>query len=881
MLNDLWIRLRSLLRRGMVESEMDDELRFHAERQLEKYLKEGLSTDEAARRVRMTFGGMEQVKEDCRDARGVSLVEDLVQDFRYGWRMLLKSPGFASTALLTIALGIGANAALFSVIYGVLLSPLPFKDASRLVQLNETTPRVGDVSVSYPNFEDWRAGSRTLSEMAAVVPTDFNLTGIGQPEYIRGLAVSPEFLSMTDVQPILGRGFTSGEAAAGVQPVLLLSYSFWQSHFGADRNVIGKVVRLDSQEFSIAGVLPPNFRWTEKCDVMEPLGVWLTKNEDANKRGDRDDLLVVGRLAPGVAIERARAEMEGIASNLAREYPDTNAHYGVKLQSLRDVFSGDLRPAMILLQVASLFVLMVACANVANLFLMRGTARAKEIALRSAIGASGSRIIRQILAESLLVGLLGGAAGVGVAMAAIAGLSHWIPPDTFGGASVAMNSPVLLFSAVLVLVSVFAFGLGPALQAARSSVQVTLKESGKSTATGHRMRWRSLLATGELALALILLIGAGLLIKSLYRLLSVDAGFQPARVLKLDMTLRREQYKTDAGLVAFWQRVLDGVRAIPGVESAALGTGVPLTNEHSRVDITLEGSPPAAPGTYPHPDVHIVSPNYEKTLGISLLAGRGFTDADREGGQQVAMVNVLLAKRLFPGADPIGKRFMFGNFALGDAPKWITIVGVLADTKMYGLGNPARLEVYVPYCQAAPHGMTLLVKSSKEPGPLSAAVRKVVASIDKEQPIFGIATMQEVVDTSVSKPRITLTLLGLFSGLALVLAAVGIYGVISYSVGQREKELGIRIALGAKRGDVLQLVLAQGGKIALGGIVAGLAGSLALTQLMARLLYSVSAFDPVIFSAAALGLASIAMTACYIPARRSMGVDPLVALRQE
>jgi putative ABC transport system permease protein len=347
------------------------------------------------------------------------------------------------------------------------------------------------------------------------------------------------------------------------------------------------------------------------------------------------------------------------------------------------------------------------------------------------------------------------------------------------------------------------------------------------------------------------------------------------------MTLRTAQYKNDAGLVAFWRRVLEGVRAIPGVESASMATGVPLTNDHSRVDITLEGRPAPSPGTYPHPDVHIVSPNYEKTLAIRLLVGRGFTDADRESGQQVAMVNALVAKRLFPRADPMGKRFMFGRLALGDAPKWITIVGVLADTKMYGLGNPARLEVYVPYCQVPPHEMTLLVKSSREPAPLSAAIRQVVASIDKEQPVFGIATMQDLVDSSVSKPRITLILLGLFSGLALVLAAVGIYGVISYSVGQREKELGIRIALGAKRGDVLQLVLAQGGKIALGGIVAGIAGSVALTQLMARLLYSVSAFDPLIFSAAALGLAFIAMAACYIPARRSMGVDPLIALRQE
>jgi putative ABC transport system permease protein len=881
MLNDLWIRLRSLLRRETVESEMEDELQFHSERQLQKYLKEGLSREEAARRVRMAFGGMEQVKEECRDARGVSLIEDLMQDFRYGWRTLLKSPGFASTALLTVALGIGANTALFSVIYSVLLSPQPFKDASRLVQLNETTPKVGDVSVSYPNFEDWRDRSRTFSEMAAVVNTDFNLAGTRQPEHINGLAVSPDFLSITGVHPILGRRFTSAEAKGGTQPVLLLSYSLWQSHFGGDQNVIGKVIRLDSLEFTIIGVLPPKFRWTEECDVMEPIGVWLTKNAAAKDRGDRGDLRVLGRLTPDARIDRARAEMEGIAAALAREYPEANAQSGVKLRSLRDVFAGDLRPAMLLLQVAAFFVLLVACANVANLLLMRGAGRSKEIALRSAIGANSARIIRQILTESLLLGLLGGIAGIGLAVAAIAAFSHLIPQDTLSGATVSVNGSVLLFSAGLVIVSVFAFGLGPALQSTRASVQAELKEGAKSTATGHRMRWRSLLAAGELALALILLVGAGLMIKSLYRLLSVDSGFQAAQVLKVDLSLRTERYKNDSAMVAFWRRVLDGVRPIPGVELAALGTAIPLTDDHSRVDITLEGRPTPSPGNYPHPDVHVVSPNYEKTLAIHLLAGRGFTDDDRENGEKVAMVNALVANRLFPGADPVGKRFMFGRVSLGDAPNWITIVGVLADTKMYGLGNPARLEVYVPFCQFARNDMALLVKSSQEPGRLSAAIRHMVGSIDKEQPVFGIATMQDVVDSSVSKPRTTFILLGLFSGLALVLAAIGIYGVISYSVGQREKELGIRLALGAKRGDVLLLVLVQGGKIALGGIVAGIAASVGLTQLMTKLLYSVSAFDPVIFSSAALGLASVGMAASYIPARRSVRVDPLSALRQE
>ncbi|MGH9592217.1 MAG: ABC transporter permease, partial [Bryobacteraceae bacterium] len=499
------------------------------------------------------------------------------------------------------------------------------------------------------------------------------------------------------VHPIIGRGFTAGEEKAGTQPTLLLSYSLWQSHFGGDRSAIGKVIQLDSRGFTIVGVLPPDFRWTEKYDVVEPIGAWLTKNDAAKDRGDRGDLLVLGRLVSGVGIDRARTEMAGIAATLAREYPRANAQFGVKLEPLGDVFSGDMRPAMLLLQVAAFFVLMVACANVANLFLMRGAARAKEIALRSAIGASRGRIIRQLLTESSLVGLLGGVAGIGLAIAGIAALSRLIPQDTLNGASISVNGSVLLFSAGLVILSVFAFGLGPALQFRNANVQAELKEGAKTTAAGHRMRWRSLLAAGELALALILLVGSGLMIKSLYRLLSVDSGFRTAHVLKLEMSLRTGQYKNDAALIAFWRQTLDGVRAIPGVESASLVTGVPLTDDHSRSDITLEGAPVANPGGHPHPDVHVVSPGYEKTLGIRLLQGRGFTDADRENGLGVAMVNALVAKRLFPGADPIGKRFTFGDLGSDHALAWITIVGVVADTKMYGLANPARLEVYVPF----------------------------------------------------------------------------------------------------------------------------------------------------------------------------------------
>ena len=881
MLHDLFFRVRSVFRRKAVELEMEEELLFSSQRQFEKYLKTGMSSDEARRQVRIDFGGLEQVKEECRDARGVSLLETLAQDLRYGWRTLRKSPAFAAAALFTLALGIGANTAMFSVVYGILLRPLPFRDAARLIVLRETTPKIGDVSVSYPNFQDWRAQSHTFSEMAAVASVGFNMAGGTQPENIRGLAVSPNFLSMAGIEPVIGRGFTRDEEKAGTAPVLLLSYALWQSRFGGDRAVIGRTIRLDSRTVTIVGVLPPDFRWAEKCDVVEPIGVWATNNTNVTDRADRGDLAVVGRLAAGVRLEQARAEMDGIAARLARAYPASNDQFGVKLQPLRESFSGDARLAMLVLLGAAIFVLLVACANVANLFLMRSAVRAKEMALRMAIGASGGRIMRQVLTESFLVALLGGLAGVGIAMAGIPAMARLIPADTLAGASIGMNGAVLLFSAGLVMLSVFVFGMAPAVHSARGNVCADLKDGGKATSGGGRNRWRGLLAASEVALALILLVGAGLMMKSLYRLLTVDSGFRAERVLKMKMGLRTAQYGKDAAVIDFWQQLLDRVRSLPGVDAAAVGTAIPLTGDHWRTDITVEGAAFLMPGGRPHPDTHIVSPGYEKTLGIRLLRGRGFRDADRENAPGVALVNATLAQRLFPGVDPVGKRFVFGPWESNRAPNWITIVGVLADTKMYGLANPARLEVYVPFRQMAANEMALLVKSSIEPAALVSAIHRAVTSIDKEQPIFEIATMQEVVNASVSTRRITLILLGLFSGLALVLAAIGIYGVVSYSVAQRAREIGIRMALGAHRGDVLRLVLAQGGKMSLTGIAIGTIASAGLTRLMANLLYGVSAVDPATFAVVAFVLAVIAMVASYLPARRALRMDPLVALRNE
>jgi putative ABC transport system permease protein len=885
MLSDLFFRFRSLFRREKVEAELDDELRFHFEHQLAKSVKSGLTPEEALRRARMEFGGLGQVKEECREARGVQMIENIFQDIRYGLRFLRKSPGFTAVTLLTLALGIGANTAIFSVVYGVLLRPLPYQEPSRLIVLNETTPRVGTVSVSYPNFQDWRVQSHAFSKMAAVSGVSFNLAGAGsgldQPENISGEAVSSDFLSMLGVRPVLGRNFDASQDQAGTAPVVLLSYPLWQSHFGGARNVLGRSVALDGRSFTIIGVLPPDFRWIEKIDLLEPIGV-KANDPDFNERADRGDMVVLGRLAPGVSFSQARAEMEGIAARLAQAYPAANDQFGVALQPIRDVFVSDLRPSVLVLFGAAVFVLLIACANVANLFLMRGAGRTKEIALRIAIGASRSRIVYQILVESFVLAFLGGLLSLGLAFAGIRGLARLIPADMLSGASVSLNGPVLLFAAGVVVLCTFVFGLAPASHSTKPDVQSELKESGRAmSASVGQGRMRGALAIAEVSLALILLVGAGLMMKSLYRLLSVDPGFRPNRVLTMEMSLRTAQYAKDTARINFWQRVLASVRELPGVEGAALGTDVPLTDNHSRTDITLEGMALPKPGSFPHPDVHRVSPGYASTLGIPLQRGREFTDADTENAPLVAMINVAVAHLYFARQDPIGKRFMLGHPSAKSAPEWITIVGVAGDTKLYGLANPARLEVYLPFRQSALGDMTLVVKSGIDPGALISGIRNAIASIDKEQPIFGVATMQQLVNDSVSTRRITLILLGVFGALALVLGAIGIYGVIAYSVAQRTHEIGIRMALGARQGDVVRMILAQGARIAGAGVVIGILASLGLTRLLTNLLFSVSPADPVTFAAVAIVLVLVALLASYVPARRTLRLDPTIALRHE
>jgi len=800
----------------------------------------------------------------------------LWQDLRFGFRTLLKSPGFTLVAVLTLALGIGANTAMFSVLNGVLLRALPFRDAGRLVILNETNAR-GNISVNYVDFLDWRQQSHSFSGLAAVHNRGFNLAGTDRPERIAGLAVSSNLLSLLGVRPILGRDLLPGEEKPGTAPVALLSYKLWQSHFGGAPGALGRVITLDGVAFTIVGVLPASFSFTDTSDIVVPIGVYAG---GLMERGEHGDMVVAGRLAPGVTLRAASSEMSAIAARMAAQYPKTNRGDGVALQPLRNSLVGDARTPVLVLFGAVTFVLLIACVNVANLFLVRGAARSREIAVRLAFGAGRGRIVRQMLTESFLLAILGGAAGLLCAAWGIAGLGRILPMDMIDPASIQPDRTVFLFASVLVFLVAGISGLFPALRAARPEIQETLKEGGRGSTSGAaRQRLHGFLAIAETALALVLLVGAGLMMKSLYLLMRVDPGFRPDRVLTMEVNLSRVRYPNDAVQSAFWSQAVDRIRAIPGVEAAAVGTVIPLTFNHSRGDITIEGRPIPNYGEFPHPDEHVVSSGYCTALGIPLLRGRVFDDSDREGTPPTALVNETLARKFWPAGDAVGKRFLLGH--PGPDNKWVTIVGVVGDTRLYGLASPPRLEIYLPYRQQPTSDMNFVIRAAADPAALTTAVRAAIAGVDKDEPPFAIAPMRQLVEQSAPLRRLTLIGLAIFSALALLLAAIGVYGVISYSVARRTQEIGIRMAIGARPASVLWMVLREGLRLAAAGAAIGTVIAFGASRAIATLLYGVTPADPLTYAVVATVLLAVAALACYVPARRAMNCDPMTALRSE
>ena len=805
----------------------------------------------------------------------------LIQDLRYGLRMLAKNPGFTAVAVLTLALGIGANTAIFSVVNAVLLRPLPYPDSDRLVQVWSTNPRTnrwGDW-VSYPNFVDWREQNKVFENIATYRTWVVNITGGDHPEALRVALVSSSLFSVLHTQPMFGRSFLPEEDHAHRNRVVIVSYGLWQGRFGSDPGLIGKTVQIESQSHTVAGIMPPGFDFPESEAAYGSFDAWIPLGLDPGQdsRGS-NNYRAVARLKPGISIEQAQANMEAIARSLAERYPE-DRNLGVRVAGLQENVAKQVRPALRVLLGAIGLVLLIACANVANLLLARGATRQREAAIRQALGASRGRMIRQLLAENTPLALLGGVVGLLFAFQGVQLLVGW-GPNIPRLHETTIDPRVLAFTLMLSLAAGLIFSIVPALKGSKIDLHDTLKESGSRSTMGvGRGRTRSVLVVAEMALALMLLISAGLLIRSFLRLEDVDLGFSPDRALTAMILLPRSKYTEPHKQAAFFKAVVDRIEALPGVDSAGGSESVPLVSNNSG-GVRIEGRPEPRPGgLWIQAERAKITPDYFRAMGIRLLRGRTFTWADNENALAVAIIDEAAAQLYWPNEDPIGKQL-----SVDEDPRhlvWRQVVGIVRTVRHDGLQSKPRPGVYIPLLQSPTPFMIVAVRTRVDPGTLSAAIRREVMGVDKDQPIFHIQTMEQVVSDSVANRRFQMTLLAIFAALALCLAAIGIYGVISYSVSQRTHEIGIRVALGAEQHDVLKLVVGQGMLLTLTGIAIGLLGAFAVTRALSSLLYGIRPIDPVTFAAVSLLLAIVALLASYIPARRATKVDPMVALRYE
>ncbi|HEX8651883.1 MAG TPA: ABC transporter permease [Pyrinomonadaceae bacterium] len=799
----------------------------------------------------------------------------LLQDLRYGFRMLVRTPGFTFVAILALALGIGANTAIFSVVNGVLLRQLPYEEPERLVVLAQKTQERPQAGFSIADLYDFKEQNQSFEQCAGFYS---ELVNFGSPQGTEQLPVSyvnTDFFAALRVQPVIGRAFQSKDDYAGASQVVVISHEVWQKKFGGDPNVLGQKVTLDGRPFEIVGVMPQGFQFYEPIDLWLPIGLWPYSRE----RDNHWALYAVARLKPGVTIHAAQAEMDGIAGRLSQQYPDSNTDRGAALFPLYDEMVGEIRPSLQLLLGAVGLVLLIACANVANLLLARSTARQKEIAIRSALGARRWRIVRQLLTESLLLAVLGGALGVLLAFWATDLVMAVGGADIPRLSEVSIDRQVLGFSLLVTMLAGFGFGLAPALQATKLELTTALKESSRG-ATGRGGRLRDWLVIGEVALALMLLIGAGLLIKSLSLLRGVNPGYESAQVLTVGISLPRATYNDDFDRARFAQQVMERVSAIPGAQQVASSYPLPVYGMAWGMSYWAEGEPPPPPGQAPPCQTATVSPGFFQTLRIPLLQGRDFNETDRREAQAVIVIDETLARRHWPGESPLGKRLT----VTGDRPR--TIIGVVGAVRNWGLNEAPRPQIYLPHLQ--PLATTsfvpftyLSVRTGVAPMSLAALVKSKIEEVDRDVAISEMKTMDELLDQSVAQRKFSTLLMELFSALALVLAAVGIYGVMSYSVTQRTQEIGIRMALGAQTSDVLKMVVRHGMTLVFIEVGIGLAGAFAVTRIMSSLLFNVSATDPATFVCVSLLLAGVALLACLVPARRATKVDPMVALRYE
>ncbi len=883
MLNDFKYRLRALFRRNAVESEMDEELRAHLERQAEKHEESGMPRKEALRRARLEFGGVEQMKEECRDARGLNFFDTMIQDFRYGLRMLGKSPAFTAVAIATLALGIGANTAVFSVVQAVLMRSLPYPGADRLVaiwervrlphyQSDENNPAPG-------NFSDWRDQNRVFDGMAGIQYRSFSLTGRGEPARVEGEAVSANLFDVLQVAPLMGRVFNSEEDRWGGPRVVLLGYGLWADRFGRQPDIVGQTVSLNDETYEIVGVMPKGFAFPDPDDQLwVPLG--LSPQEAANHGSHY--LRVIGRLKPQVTLAAAQADMDSIARRLTERYPDSNTGVGVNLAGLQEDLTGDVRPALLVIWAAVVLILLMVCANETNLLLARASARRREMAIRAALGASRARIAHQLLTESIMLALAGGGLGLLLATWGVSALRQFIPADFPRAAEIGVNGTVLGFTLAISLAAGLLIGIVPAFGVGSEALQGGLGEGARQTPGESSRRFRRGLIILEMAMGIVVLTGAGLVLRSFLSLRRVPLGFQPGGLLTLRVILPQNRYGRLAERTAFYRQASEKIAALPGVESAGAITFLPLTFAHGSKGFTIEGQPPPAPGELPFAEYSVITPDYFRCLQIPVLKGRSFAWSDAPGALPVVMLSRGLAEKYWPGEDPVGKRLKLGG--PGENAPWLTVIGVAGDVRQFNLTTAPRPALYFPAAQYE-EGRGMLrdwvVRTSVPPLTLAAAVRRVIWNLDPMLPVTRVQTMDEIRSTALAEPRFDLLLLGLFAALALVLATLGLYGVTAYSVAQRTREIAVRMALGAKPRDVLRAILGQGASLAAWGCGLGLLAALALTRLMSSLLFNISPVDPLTLVSVPLLLTAVSLTACYLPARRATKVDPMLALRCE